>query len=137
MPAHLAQLDKPQLEDKLSVQIATQDVQHARPRTEPKSAQIVWLIMDFKIMPARHVQMDKHQLEGKIPAQIVKQDVQHAQPPMEPKSAQAVPLIMGMLMVLAHSAQLAKLQLESKLRALPAPTKDALPVHQQVAPKFA
>ncbi len=88
MPAHLAQLDKPHLEDKLFVQIATQDVQQARPQMEPKYAQIVWLIM-------------------------------------------------GMPMVLAHSAQLAKLQLESKLRALPAPTKDALPVHQRVAPKFA
>ncbi len=63
--------------------------------------------------------------------------MQHAQPPMEPKSVQAVPLIMGMPMVLAHYAQLAKLQLESKLRALPAPTKDALPVHQRVALKFA
>ncbi len=47
MPAHLAQLDKPQLEDKLFVQIAIQDVQHVQPKTEPKSVQIVWLIMDF------------------------------------------------------------------------------------------
>jgi hypothetical protein len=47
MFAHHVKVDKPQQEDKISAQIATQDAQHAQPPMELNSALIVYLNTDF------------------------------------------------------------------------------------------
>lgn len=82
--AVFAQLVKPHPEDKLNVEIATQDALHAQQPMEPRLAQNALLDMDIHQMElVLHAQMDKLQLEDKMHVPHAHQDARTAPLSME------------------------------------------------------
>ena len=69
--AHNAQLDKPQLEDKLLVLLVAQDVFHAQYKMGLKFVHLVHLIMGIRMVLAHYAHLDKLQQECKLPARLV------------------------------------------------------------------